>query len=149
LIRLRQTGSDEENERERNRIAGELLLWFGSFTTSKIELDIERVLKEHERSSEHLSAPHPNVKPEDRIWSCHHESEFVELDGYRQETDRRPSLFLKPVRGSDASENLIERGWDIVAFPSYLVVEEKNTPILQRLNNQPPNPIGRENALFE
>ncbi len=123
LIRLRQTGSDEESESMQNKVAGEILLLLDSITPEKIEHDIECVLGEHDSRGEHMKAPDPEVKLDQKMWFCKHETEFVELVGYRPVGDIRPSMFLRPSRGSDAPNYLIEEGWDIVAFPNYLAVE--------------------------
>ncbi len=123
LLRVPEATGDEERESLRNKVAGEILLLFDSITPQKIEHDLERVLEEHDSRGEHMKAPHPDVKPEQKMWFCKHKTEFVELVGYRPIGDIRPSMFLRPARGSEAPDYLIEEGWDIVAFPNYLVVE--------------------------
>ncbi len=122
VLPIRLTATQDEDESLRNKVAGELLLWLDSVTPEKIDLDIQRVLEEHERMGEHMKAFDSFTRPIEKEWSCAHESEYVALDSYRGATGKRLSTYLNPARGSDASDHVIEMGWQIVTFPNFLVV---------------------------
>jgi hypothetical protein len=110
----------EEREANWNAFAGELVSWFDSINPGKVELDIQRVLLEHEDGGDHMKVFNPRMKFENKRWWCSHETEILRLSGERGSNDARPTMFLKPVRGA---EWVFEEGWDIVAFPNYLLVE--------------------------
>jgi hypothetical protein len=120
-------GNAEEGEAKWNSFAGELVSWFDSINSSKVESDTQRVLQEHEDGGDHLKVINPKAKLEDQRWLCSHESELVRLSGDRGPDEERPRMFLKPVRGSDTAEWVVGGGWDIVAFPNYLVVETRQS----------------------
>lgn len=116
-------GNSEEGEAKWNSFAVELVSWFDSIDPAKVESDIRRVLLEHASGGDHMKAPNPRVKLENQTWWCSHETELLRLRGQRKPDDTQAAMFLGPVRGSDAAEWVIGGGWDIVAFPNYLVVE--------------------------
>jgi hypothetical protein len=90
--------TDEEKEILRNQLAEELLRWYNSITPEKIDVDIQHVFEQHETMGEHMKAPHPAAWPEDMMWSCNHESEFVRLDNYREASDTQQGMFFEHVR---------------------------------------------------
>jgi hypothetical protein len=122
-IRLR--GTKEGDENMRIRAAKDLLRWFDALTPRKIDHDIQRVLEGHEKMAEHMKPFDSFVRPGEKMWSCGHESECVQLDGYHGASNELFSMFMEPARGLDASNYVIEMGWEKVAFPRYLVVVEE------------------------
>jgi hypothetical protein len=121
-----KAGKLEDSEKEWNSFAGELLLWFDSITPQQTKSDINMVLQEHNEDCNRATKGRRKMDPDDESSWCSHETELVRLRGERNRGETRATTFLKPVRGSDAAEHVIEGGWDIVAFPNYLVVEVGN-----------------------
>jgi len=116
--------SPEASEAKWNAFAGKLLEWFGSVTARSVESDIQKVFDEHENEVDPaMTQPRRGMKRTGQGWRCSHETELIKLSGDWNEGRTEPTMFLKPVRGSDAAERVIGEGWDIVAFPNYLAVE--------------------------
>jgi hypothetical protein len=118
-----EASNSEESEAKWNALAGELLTWFGSITARRVESDMEKVLDEHENEDNPTMPPKRKMKGAGQGWWCSHETELIKLRGDKNPGETTPAIFLKPVRGSDAAEWVIDGGWDIVAFPNYLVVK--------------------------
>jgi len=68
-LRALQPTISEEDESERNRVAGEFLSWLGTITPDKISTDIYLVLSEHESGGEHMRSTSPDAKGGDVVWS--------------------------------------------------------------------------------
>jgi hypothetical protein len=116
-------GHADDSEAAWNEAAGKLALSFDKVTPKKVQADVEKVFAEHEKDTDHINSPDTKLRPEDRKWRCSHQSELVKLSYGRKADETQPAMFLSPVRGYDAAEHVIEPGWNIVAFPQYLVSE--------------------------
>lgn len=111
----------ERFEAEVNRTAGDVLSWLGTITGQKVESDIHLVLDEHEKMGEHMKLSPYNPHVNGRLWSCSHESELIQLSCYKNEGGNKQNLFMRPARGFDMSDYVLELGWHYVAFPEYHV----------------------------
>ena len=113
----------ETLEGELNRAAARLLQWLSDIASDKVDLDIQRVLEEHERLGDHmkLSAPNPHTKVD--TWTCKHVSEFVEIHCYELLGENLPTIFLRTTKGFGVSDEIFEPGWNYPIFPQYRVVK--------------------------
>ena len=105
----------EGQEKCAQEIASKLLKWLDQTTPGRVLNDIEKVLAEHEESSEHMK------KREElkggRLDLCGHKSEYVEFDAYWSPERQEIVYFLQPIRGYGLIEEVVGKGWQDMIFP--------------------------------
>ncbi len=110
----------EKFEAETHRIAGEAQKWLDEITPEKISGDIDRVLQEHWKNTDHIKQGHSMSDPGKKSWHCQHKSEYVELIYFRDEGVEGQLPTLQPARGFRIwVKHPWEEGWESVLFPMY------------------------------
>jgi len=107
---------DHEGQEERaQEIASKLLTWLDQITPERVLNDIEKVLAEHEESTDHMK------KPEElkggRLDLCGHKSEYVDFNVYWSPVRQEIGYFLQPIRGYGLIEEVVGKGWQDMIFP--------------------------------